>query len=208
MEKTVLALYIILSILQTSLYAQENAVITALKKKYNEKTSLELTFDLDIFWKVREKHEKKSGSLRLMPGDKFRLAIGSTELISDGHTYWQYNEKTSQVIIKSLLDVDLSMHPSQVIKTYLGYSYKVKSDDAKQTVLTWSTTGPDQKKTYKAITLWVNKKKNTIEKVRAVDKNGNESTYTFKKTKTGAQFPSTLFDFEVPKGVDILDTRK
>lgn len=208
MKKAVVALYIILSILQTSLYAQENAVITALKKKYNEKTSLELTFDLDIFWKVREKHEKKSGSLHLMPGDKFRLTIGSTEWISDGHNYWQYNEKTSQVIIKNLLDVDLSMHPSQVIKTYLGYSYKVKSDDAKQTVLTWSTTDPDQKKTYKEITLWVNKKKNTIDKIRAVDKNGNESTYTFKKTKTGVQFPPTLFEFEVPKGVDILDTRK
>lgn len=208
MKKAVFVLYIILSILQTSLYAQENAVISALKKKYNEKTPLELTFDLDIFWKVREKHEKKSGSLHLMPGDKFRLAIGSTEWISDGHTYWQYNEKTSQVIIKSLLDVDLSMHPSQVIKTYLGYSYKVKSDDAKQAVLTWSTADPDRKKTYKAITLWVNKKKNTIEKIRAVDKNGNESTYTFKKTEAGVQFPSTLFEFEVPKGVDILDTRK
>ena len=75
--------------------------------------------------------EKKSGSLQLMPGDKFRLTIGSTEWISDGHTYWQYNEKTSQVIIKNLLDVDLSMHPSQMIKTYLGYAYQVKSDDAK-----------------------------------------------------------------------------
>ena len=208
MKKAVVALYIIFSILQTSLYAQENAVIAALKKKYNEKTSLELTFDLDIFWKVREKHDKKSGSLHLMPGDKFRLAIGSTEWISDGHTYWQYNEKTSQVIIKNLLDIDLSMHPSQTILTYLGHSYKVKSDDEKQTVLTWSATDPDQKKTHKKTTLWVNKKNNTIDKVCAVDKNGNKSTYTFKKTKTGVQFPLTLFEFEVPKGVDILDTRK
>lgn len=208
MNKTVITTHLIISLLLFSLFAQENTVITALKKKYNKKTSLELTFDLDIFWKVREKHEKKRGSLHLMPGDKFRVTIGSTEWISDGHTYWQYNEKTSQVIIKKLLDVDLSMHPSQMIKTYLGYPYKVTSDDEKQTVLTWSTTDSDQKKLYIKITLWVNKKKNIIEKVHAIDKNGNESTYIFKKTKTGIQFPSSLFEFEAPKGVDILDTRK
>lgn len=205
MNKTATAITIIT--LLTSLFSQENAVITNLKKKYNEKTSLELTFDLDIFWKVREKHEKKSGSLYLMPGDKFRLTMGSTEFISDGHTYWQYNEKSSQVIIKSLLDIDLSMHPSQIIKTYLGYSYTVKSDDEKQTVLTCSNPEPEQKKPYKAITLWINKKKNSIVKIVAIDKNGNESTYTFKKTKTGVQFPPTLFEFEVPKGVDVLDSR-
>lgn len=208
MNKTVVTFNLITLILLTSLFAQENAVITALKKKYNEKTSLELTFDLDIFWKVREKHEKKSGSLCIKPGDKFRLTIGSTEWISDGHTFWQYNEKSSQVIIKNLLDIDLSMHPSQIIKTYLGYSYKVKSSDEKQAVLTWLNPEPQQKKSYKEITLWVNKKKNTIEKVTAIDKNGNESTYTFKKTKTDVQFPSILFEFEIPKGVDVLDSRK
>jgi len=193
--------------LLTSLFAQENAVITALKKKYNEKASLELIFDLDIFWKVREKHEKKSGSLCLIPGDKFRLTIGSTEFISDGHTYWQYNEKSSQVIIKNLLDIDLSMHPSQIIKTYLGHSYTVKSEDEKEAVLTWSDPEPEQNRPYKGMTLWVNKKKNTIEKIVTIDKNGNESTYTFKKTRTGVQFPSTLFEFEAPKGVDVLDSR-
>ena len=207
MNKIVAAVSLITLILLTSLFAQENAVITALKKKYNEKTSLELTFDLNIFWKVREKNEKKSGSLSLMPGDKFRLTIGSTEFISDGHTYWQYNEKSSQVIIKSLLDIDLEMHPSQIIKTYLGRSYTVKSEDEKQAVLTWSNPEPEQKKPYKDVTLWVNKKKNIIEKIVAIDKNGNESTYTFKKTKTGVQFPPTLFEFEVPKGVDVLDSR-
>lgn len=207
MKKTTVAVNLIILMLLTSLFAQENAVITALKKKYNEKASLELIFDLDIFWKVREKHEKKSGSLCLIPGDKFRLTIGSTEFISDGHTYWQYNEKSSQVIIKNLLDIDLSMHPSQIIKTYLGHSYTVKSEDEKEAVLTWSDPEPEQNRPYKGMTLWVNKKKNTIEKIVTIDKNGNESTYTFKKTRTGVQFPSTLFEFEAPKGVDVLDSR-
>lgn len=207
MKKAGIVIYLVLFIFLTSLNAQENAVITALKKKYSDKSSLELTFNVEIFWKVREKHEKKSGTLILVPGDKFRLKTGSTEWVSDGHTYWQYNEKTCQVIVKNLLDVDLSMHPSQMIKNYLSYSYKVKSSDEKLAILTWSTSGEEQTKLYKEITLWIDKKKNTIKKIFAVDKNGNESTYTFKKTKTAIQIPSTVFTFEIPKGVDVLDTR-
>ena len=48
MNKTVVTVSLITLLLLTSLFAQENAVITALKKRYNEKASLELTFDLDI----------------------------------------------------------------------------------------------------------------------------------------------------------------
>jgi len=190
------------------LHAQEAPVITALKKKYNDLTSLELTFDLDIFWKVREKHEKKSGTLVCVKGDKFRVKIGSAEWVSDGVTYWQYNEKTAQVIVKSLLDVDLSQHPSQMITDCLSHAYTVQADKDGETVLSWSSPDGDKSKQYRGITIRVDEKTTTITKICVVDKSGNESTYTFKKTKTGGPIPPETFDFEAPKGVEVLDTRK
>jgi outer membrane lipoprotein-sorting protein len=95
-----------------------------------------------------------------------------------------------------------------MIQSYLSYSYTVKSSTDKETVLSWSAPEGDKTKPYRGITIWVDAKTTTIEKVCAVDKNGNESTYTFKKTKTGGQIPPETFDFEAPKGVEVLDTRK
>ena len=189
-----------------SVYAQ-SSIVSAVKKKYSDKTSLELTFDLDIFWKVREKHEKKSGILRIMPGDKFRLKMGSWEWVCDGHTYWQYNEKTDQVVIKNLLDIDLAMHPTQMMKTYLSYDFTVPSRDEKEAVLEWKATEEQKKKGYSAITIWVDTKKTIIKKICAVDKTGNTSTYTFTKAKFGTPIPPETFTFTVPKGVEVVDTR-
>lgn len=188
--------------------AQEiNPLISELKNRYNEKTTIELYFDLDIYWNVREIHEKKKGSLVLAPGDKFRCRIGAAEWISDGHIYWQYNEKTSQVIIRRLLDIDLSMHPSQMLKRFLSYKYTEKTKEGKYVVLTCNEQEENQKRGYQHVSLWVDVRKNTIEKVILIDTDGNESTYTISKTVLGEDVPRTLFTFEVPKGVEVLDTR-
>lgn len=199
--------YLITLFYALSLFAQGNSIISNLKKKYHAESSIDVAFELNIFWKVREKNEKKSGALMVAPNDKFRLKLGSTEWVSNGHTYWQYNIKTNQVIIKNLLDVDLSMHPTQILKTYLSYAYSVKSESEKEAVLIWRIMADDKEKSFKSITLWVDKKKNVIKKLVVVDKNENVSTYIFKKTKTGIQIPTETFTFTVPQGVDVLDTR-
>jgi len=206
--KKVLWYFIIASFIwAAAVPAQENALIAALKKKYGEKSSLELTFTLDIFWKVREKKERKDGLLQIMPGDKFRLKLGSWTWVCDGHTYWQYNEKTEQVIIKNLLDIALAMHPSQMMKTYLSYDFTVKGGDAKETIFQWRNPAGDKQKEYSAITLHVDKKKTEITKIVAVDSKGNINTYTFSRTKTGVRFPENTFSFTPPKGVEVIDTR-
>ncbi len=207
MKKLTILPYLIIFIYSMSIWAQENTIITNLKKKYTTESSIDLVFDLDIFWKVREKHEKKSGALMVAPNDKFRLKLGSTEWVSNGHTYWQFNVKTNQVIIKNLLDVDLSMHPTQILKTYLSYSFSIKSDNEKEAVLLWKVKKGDKEKSFNSISIWVDKKKNIIKKLIVIDKNENESTYTFKKTKTGIAIPSETFTFDVPQGVEVLDTR-
>ncbi len=198
---------ILLIVFIASVCAQDNALIAALKKKYHEKSSLELTFDCKIFWKVREKTEKKRGVLIIKAGDQFRLKLGSWEWVCDGQTYWQYNKKTSQVIIKSLLDVDLGMHPSQMMNTYLSYDFTVTSGNDKEAELSWTVPKQEQKNPYTHISLMVDKKKTVIKKLLAVDRKGNESTYTFVKTKTLAQIPPETFTFKVPKGVEVIDTR-
>lgn len=189
------------------IFAQDNSIIDNLREKYGTGSSLEIVFEQDIFWKVREKHERKSGTLLLSNQDKFRLRIGSTEWVSDGRTCWQYTEQTAQVVIKNLLDIDLSLHPSQLMKTYLSYPYTQETSSGKEALFVYKTPADDEKNPYKEIKVWVDRAENSVKRLFVVDKNGNEITYTFKKTKNQVAFPKDMFTFDIPKGVEVLDTR-
>jgi outer membrane lipoprotein carrier protein len=186
----------------------ENASIMKLKKRYNFETTIHLTFDLAIYWKIREKTERKQGEIILSPENKFYCKIGATQWISNGITYWQYNKYTSQVIINNFRDIDISSHPSQMIESYLNYPYSVKSSKDNETVLEWLAEEKEFQNKYQKITLWINNSKVLITKIQVIDKNGNVSTYTFKKTKINTRVPENRFSFKIPKGADILDTRE
>lgn len=199
--------YVVMLAVLTPAFGQEHAIVTALKEKYSGKTTLELEFDLEIFWAVREKTEKKRGRLCLAPGDRFRIEVGSTAWVSDGHTYWQYGKQTSQVVIKDLLDVDLSMHPSQIIASHLDHTYSVDSENEKQIVLSWTRPEDGPRTQYRKVTLWVDRKKVVVSKLQVIDESGNQSTYAFTKVEFGGRPANGMFVFETPKGATVLDAR-
>jgi outer membrane lipoprotein-sorting protein len=188
--------------------AGAEAIIEALRATYDFDKGIELAFDLETYWAVREKTRKRSGSVVLGPDDRFRAEIGKTVWVCDGRTYWQYNAKTNQVVIKQLLDIDLSMHPSQIVKAYLTeYDFTVKEVDGKRAVLEGVRASEDTRGREQTVTLWVDTKKNTITKAVSVDKQGNRNTYTFTKTRLAVGANPGTFQFEIPEGAEVLDTR-
>jgi chaperone LolA len=192
--------------LSSHLWAQPADPAAALKKKYGGNAALYVAFDLDVYWSVREKHEKKDGELTVVPGDKFRLRMGSWEWVCDGRTYWQYNKKTAQVIISDLKKTDLDMHPSRLIRTCLGYDFILQSRSGSEAVLVWNAPGR-AKKTFTAITLYADMEKNLLRRMVVVDTKETVSTYTFLKTRTGGTYQDGTFTFTVPKGVEVIDDR-
>lgn len=185
-----------------------DTIIGKLRKKYSPEKEVHLLFDLTIFWSIRERYEKKEGELLFNPGEKFRLKLGNSTWVSNGQTYWQYSKSTNQVIIKSLLDIDLSLHPSNMLQSFLSYSFKIHSSDAKSTILNWEGESQKSDLPYKKIVVNVDNKKFEITELIVTDDDGNESRYIFNKTKFGEKKPSSIFEFIPPEGVDILDTRK
>jgi outer membrane lipoprotein-sorting protein len=192
-----------------SLAHAQTPLLDQVRQKYHAKASVEAEFGLTINWNVREKIENRNGRLLFAAGDKFRVELDNTVWVCDGQTFWQYSAATNQVIIKRLLDVDLSTHPSQILSTYLNkYQYALKEENDKQAVLAWKADSAGVKNPYQSITLVVDKKEVLVNKLVVVDRSGNESTYTFKKTKFGITPPPGSFEFEVPAGARILDTRE
>jgi outer membrane lipoprotein-sorting protein len=189
--------------------AGQPPIVKELQQKYAIDKGLELHFDLAIFWAVREKTEKKKGVLYLAPDDKFRAEVDNTVWVSDGTTYWQYSQGTNQVIIKDLLDVDLSMHPSQAVAEYFtSYDYTVKEQNDDRITLVWNAPEGDPAISEKSIRVRVDPEKKLIKQLQIVDRSGNTSTYTFTKTRVGVTIAPEKFTFLTPQGANVLDTRE
>jgi outer membrane lipoprotein-sorting protein len=191
---------------------QEATLLSRVAKNYSGDVSLSTSFDVKIFWKIREKEETKHGTIVMAQHDRFRIRLGESEWVSDGTTLWQYDRAPSpQVIIRLLASCDPSQVPSRMLSGYLArYSFKEEETKGKNTVFAWaSDSSPAAPSAGDAsrITFTVAAKSAAVQKLDVVDKSGNVSTYTFHGTTFGPPPPSA-FSFDVPKGARVLDERQ
>jgi outer membrane lipoprotein-sorting protein len=183
------------------------SLLTLVRQNYNGEAPLETKLNLTIYWSVREKEEKKQGSLLLAPGDCFRVTVGSETYVSNGKTLWTYNSRANQVVVKPLADVDLSLHPSRLFETWLATCpFREKVREKGTALLVWKSDSASVP--YTSVQAWVQIKTGTVTKCQMTDRNKNLFTYTFSGTVFGKKVPREAFDFVVPKDARVIDSRK
>lgn len=183
------------------------SLLTLVRRNYNLETPLESKLTLTIYWSVREKEEKKQGRILLAGNECFRVTVGNETFVSNGKTLWNYNSKANQVVIKDFGDVDPALHPSQLFSTYIGTCpFREKKRTVGTAQLSWSTDSSGS--AYTTIRLWVEIKTGTILKCALTDRNNNIFTYSFTGTVFGKRAPKEAFDFVIPKGARVVDSRK
>lgn len=205
MLRSLCAIFALLLCVQSS--RAESSILELVKKNYSTANTIQAQFDLDIYWNVREKKEHKSGKLFIAPNDRFRVEAGEETMVSDGHFYWDYNRKASQVVIKNLRDLDAGMLPSGLLTTYLTkYALKEKKRDGGEAVFEWKADSASNLSTA-AIAARVQTNTGVVNSLIVTDRSGNTQTYTFKKTAFGRKIPQEVFRFEAPKNARIVDNR-
>ena len=188
--------------------AQEPPVMQTVRSLYSGATSLDVSFSLHILWKVREKEETQTGHIQLVPGEKFRVELGPMLWVCDGTTLWQQETsgKSMQVVVKNLTDADIDMHPSHILTSYLdNYSFRTKEETGSR--ITVESVSSRKNADIKLLRCIIEKKTGYILSLLVTDRSGNESTYSFKKTKTGCSLNKKLFSYTAPQGVKVIDMR-
>lgn len=207
------AVALILCITAFSATSQDTSLLSHVVKNYSGDISLSASFDLKIFWKIREKEETRHGKIVLAPHDRFRIGLGESVWVSDGTTMWQYDKLPSpQVIIRRLSSCDPSQLPSRLLSKYIArYAFKQRETKGKNAVFAWTPTRDSSAVSPEgdaaAITLTVDTKTEIVQELAVIDKSGNTSTYAFHGTAFGAPPPAS-FSFDIPKGVRVLDERQ
>jgi len=190
--------------------AKEPAAMALLRKNYSGTGAVTATFDLSIYWSVREKEEKKSGELLIAPGNKFKVTLGKEAFISDGKIFWQYSERNAQVVVRKFSDIDQSTVPSRFLLSFLSnHAFTEKQRNGSIVELSWDGKGKagGVDGDYTAITAVVDEKTGVIKTLKLTDKNDNVHTYVFKKTTFGKPPKDDTFQFKAPKGVEVVDMR-
>jgi len=213
MKKLFLALVTVSVLLPsnwTEALAQELSIMPLVRKNYSGTNALNASFDLSIYWSVREREEKKSGELVVASGDRFKVSLGKEVFVSDGKTYWQYSEKNSQVIVRKFSDIDAATLPSKFLMSFLSTrKFEEKKRGGGTVELAWDGGGKDAYDDgYTAITAVVEEKSGIIKALKLTDKNDNINTYTFKKTVFDKSPKDGVFQFVTPKGVEVIDMRE
>lgn len=203
---------IILNLAVSSVHSDTTAttvspLLSLLRKNYNPETPLSAKFSLTIYWSVREKEEKKKGTIILAPGDRFRITLGSETFVSNGETFWQYSPTTNQVVVKRLADVDRTALPSRILdRSIAGYPFREVERKKDLVRLAWKSDSAGAP--YSHIVVWVQETDGTISRCVMTDRNENTFTYVFSATTFGKNISKERFEFELPKNARIIDMRK
>ena len=185
-------------------------VLTLIRKNYCPATALETRLSQTIYWSVREKEEKNSGSVVLAPDDCFRVMVGNETWVSNGITLWTFNSKANQVVVRKLADVDPALLPTHLFAAYFATLpfREQKRAEGGTTELLWKSdsvakTGPP----YTSIRIWATAN-GCITKCVLTDRSDNLFTYSFTGTVFGKKAPKETFDFVIPKSARVVDSQK
>ena len=191
--------------------SQDTDLLSRVRKNYDGQTSLNTSFDLAIFWKVREKEEKKSGKIIVSSGDRFHIDLDKSSWVSDGKTVWQYDKSISQVVVKPVSSFDPNQLPSHIVTQILvKYPFRIVENKGGTAVFAWQadSTSPANRVAARSVRFTVDAKAAIIQELAMIDKTGNESTYRFHGTAIGGSAPKNAFTFDIPKGARVVDSQE
>jgi outer membrane lipoprotein-sorting protein len=141
-------------------------------------------------WKIQSK------------GQKFRLEIPGTTIMSDGKTLWNYNKDAKEVTIKHFDPDNDEQNPAKIFTMYEnGYKYKYDKEEKIGAVTChvidlFPAVKPEKKK-YHTVILYVDKAKKEVVRMRMMMKDGGSQTFDVKSLKPNLEIPDSQFIFEM-----------
>ncbi len=193
--------------LVTSASWGKEADATQLLKEFHSSVK---TFEAQFAQSVRDEKgkeiQKSSGTVYLLRPGKFRwdyLAPDKQMVVSNGSKIWIYDPGLEQVTVKSLASA-IGQTPARVLTESRALETEFKLNNAgSRDGLQWVNLTPKSTDgNYKSIEMGF---ATTLKTMIFKDNIGNVTRIEFSQTKLNPVLKHALFNFTVPKGVDVVD---
>lgn len=203
-KKGLLKVLITIVVLVVSVSAQDKSkdFLEMVQKKYNSINDLSAEFK-----QLLNEKNNLIGKLYYARGNKLRLELKNSTVISDGTVLWNYNKKQKKVVINNASSSEPSYF--SVDKFLNDYPSKStvsleKEDDRNVLVL---VPQKDSNLNFKKAKIWV-KQDSLIERVSIENLSGGIVNLQFSNYKLNQNLPDSMFTFSPPEGTNVIDLRK
>jgi len=216
MMKKIVLLMFVLGVTLSS-YAQTDAkakaILAEVSKKYRLYDVVKADFTFTVDNQQAKIKETQQGTLYAKASaNKYKVAMTSQDLISDGKSQWTYLKDDKEVQLTNVDNSDDVINPAKIFTLYeKGYKYLYTGDSkVGGKVYQMIDLSPiDTKKSFFKIRLSIDKGAKQISNVLIFDKNGSKYAYSIKSFVPNVKVPGSTFAFDAKKypGVEVVDLR-
>ncbi len=215
-------LIILLSFIFSVSYAQVDLVkdpaakkiLDAFSKKASQSKGVRIKFSYTTDNRQNDYHDTQKGYI-FLEGQKFKVIIPKTEIISDGKTVWTYMKEDNEVTLSETDTSEVSIfNPGKLFTAYKqGFKYLLIGEETiesiKYHVIDLYPEDTDNSP-YSIIRLKINKTTDEIYSVKTSGKSGVDYTFQVAEYKPNISIPEGLFKFDqskYPDDIEITDMR-
>ncbi len=195
---------ILLLVLVIPITAQDNSkgLLSIVQRKYNSLNN----FTADFKQFLNEK-SNVAGKIQYSKGNKLRLELRNSTIISDGITLWNYNKSQKKVVITRVSSDD----PSYFSLDKFIFDYPSKSvvsiENEDGQVLLVLVPRKESNLDFKKARIWLNPD-NRIARIIVENLSGANMDFQLSNYKLNQSLPDSKFTFSPPEGTNIIDLRK
>lgn len=214
MKKVLSLLFVAAIFVSFSAQAQDakaKAVLDKVSTKFKSMSSLRANFALTMNDAKGKSKGTKNGTF-LMKGNKYRVNMSGQQIICDGKSVWTYLPANKEVQVTSFDPNAQSISPAKLFSGSYNNEYKSayageKTIGGKKVDVIDMT--PVSAKSFKKVTLYVDKASTMITGGIMYDKSGGSYGYTISGVTPNAKVADADFTFDAKKnpGVEVIDLR-
>ncbi len=153
-------------------------------------------------YSTRDRNKNLKGTVKgviSIKGQKYYIKQGETEIFCNGNKIWNYNGEDEVTVADVDNEDNKTLSPQKLLTNFYDqdFTYKLVSSAGNYYEINMVPT--DKRKSFKSVTIYVDKSKNLITKAKVLDKSDNVIEFVLSNVNTNASLPDSKFAFDAAK---------
>ena len=185
-------------------------IIARVQKRLASYKTFSARFEKQFYWAVLDKYRSREGRIYLRRPNRFRIELeGGDVVVADGEAVWSYVVHNGQVVI-SPYEAHIKT-PWEVFFDYTERYVPIAVEESElggRRCYLLVMEPENESSVIEQMRVWVEPRRWLLLQVEQREANGNRTAYVLRDHRVNRRIADEVFAFEVPEGVEVLDTRK
>ncbi len=208
--KFLLLILLILNPVTNGWGEESENILESIQKRYEEAKTFKAKFSQKAFVQIMDQTQNAEGEVIIKKPGKMKWVYKNPEpqtLVVNDKTFWLYAPEENQVTKASIKDVYTANTPALFLsgEGKLTDSFRLEKITKGKKTSQVLLIPLEKDRGMEKLALVVDNKKYQILGSKVYDSLGNTTELVFESIEINLTFPDSLFDFETPEGVDLID---